>query len=107
MAADLVNQISIGSQTGNVTGSAVQFLSNTQRTAWVNVQTTGSVTVTISAGHSFNDVTHDIDIITYESGTSINKDTFSYNMDFPFMNATTSNEHGTTTTSVTFTGRGT
>ena len=106
MAADLVNKNSISSQNGNTTGSVVQFLSNTQRTAWVNMASAGSVVLTINAGYDLDNVDFPIDTKTYQSGTAAQSDVYTYNMDFPFMNAVTSLQSGSVTTSVRFTGRG-
>jgi len=104
MAADLVNDISIDAQNGDTTGSVVQFLSNTQRTAWVNVAAAGSVVLTINAGYDEDNVDFAIDTKTYQSGATA--DVYTYNMDFPFMSADTSLQSGSVTTSVRFTGRG-
>ncbi len=106
MTADIVKQISIGSESGNITGSSVQFRNNTHKTAWVRVLTDNGVTVTVNASENDTDMDWQVDSKTYASGTNVQNDVFSYSSDFPYMNAVTSAVSGTTITSVTFTGRG-
>ena len=104
--ADIVKQISIGSESGNVIGNTVQFANNTQKSVWVRVLTDNGVTVTINASENDSDLDWVENVKTYTSGASVQTDLYNYNDDLPYMNAVTSAVSGTTITSVTFTGRG-